>query len=69
MMRWMDLCFRLAELQRPFFLRFDVFADFLLNFTHARPRFRAVRFLFRADLAMLLYRRLRLFMFFELKLL
>lgn len=69
MMRWMDLFFVLAEVQRPFFLRFDAFANFLLDLTHARPRFRAVRFLFRANLAMLLYRRLRLFMFFDLKLL
>lgn len=68
-MRWMELFFVLADLQVPFFLRFEFFADFLLELTHARSRFPAVRFRARADLAMLLYRRLRLAWAFELKLL
>lgn len=69
LMSWINLWFFLANLQVPFFLRFDRFADFLLELTQARSRFPAVRFRFRANLAMLLYRRLRLAWAFELKLL
>lgn len=60
LMSWMDLCFLFADVQVPVFLRFERFADFLLELTQASLGFPAVRFSFRADLAMLLYRRLRL---------
>lgn len=65
----MELFFARAELQVPFFLRFERFADLLLDLTHASLSFPAVRFSFRANRAILLYRRLRLFWAFELKLL
>lgn len=69
LMRWMNLFFVLANLQVPAFLRFEVFANFLLDLTHAVRRFPAVRFSFRANVRILRYRRLRLFSAFELKLL